>query len=197
MATGALTRRAARADTQQASIAPAIQLLPAFGLWVGSVCVKHTAGRIIGEPKTSQQPEAAEPQQAALRCCSLAAARTNIGEYKRSSVWLCCTLLPLCISARRAAANAEPIPRTPSAASIRHRRRPLVVPTAGGAEAGKQAATAFLWELTKRGVRYAGRAGGSSRSTRCGNDESERGGVRCCKAPLSFGHIRDHGAGSI
>jgi hypothetical protein len=77
MATGALTRRAARADTQQASIAPAIQLLPAFGLWVGSVCVKHTAGRIIGEPKTSQQPEAAEPQQAAQRCCSLAAARSG------------------------------------------------------------------------------------------------------------------------
>ena len=73
--------------------------------------------------------------------------------------------------------EAQPIPRTPSAASTRHRRRPLVVPTAGGAEAGKQAATAFLCELTKRGVRHAGRAGGSSRSARRGNDESERGGV--------------------
>jgi hypothetical protein len=42
MATGALTRRAPRADTQQAPTAPAVQLLPAFCLGVGSVCVKHT-----------------------------------------------------------------------------------------------------------------------------------------------------------
>ena len=47
MATGALTRRAPRADTQQASIALAIQLLPAFCLGVGSVCVKtHWVGDI-------------------------------------------------------------------------------------------------------------------------------------------------------
>ena len=32
---------------------------------------------------------------------------------------------------------AEPMRATQSAASTRHRRRPLVVPTAGGAEAGK------------------------------------------------------------
>ena len=73
--------------------------------------------------------------------------------------------------------EAQPIPRTPSAASTRHRRRPLVVPTAGGAEAGKQAATAFLWELTQRGVRHAGRAGGSSRSARHRDDESGWGGL--------------------
>ena len=46
MATGALTRRAARADTQQAPIAPAIQLLPAFCLWGGfCVCETHWGGR--------------------------------------------------------------------------------------------------------------------------------------------------------
>jgi hypothetical protein len=37
----------------------AIQLLPAFCLWGGSVCVKHTVVGGIGEPTTSQQAEAA------------------------------------------------------------------------------------------------------------------------------------------
>jgi hypothetical protein len=47
MATGALTRRAARADTQQASIALAIQLLPAFCLWGGfCVCENTLVGNI-------------------------------------------------------------------------------------------------------------------------------------------------------
>ena len=59
IAADTLTRRAARADTQQASIALAIQLLPAFVCGVGSVCVKHTGVGGIGEPTTSQQAEVA------------------------------------------------------------------------------------------------------------------------------------------
>ncbi len=124
MATGALIRRAARADTQQASIALAIQLLPAFFYGVGSVCVKHT---VVGDIAQAHDvaTSGGSPQRASRASPrrSAAAARTNIGEYKRSSVWLCCTLLPLCISARRAGAKRSlyrgrrPPPRHDTAAA--------------------------------------------------------------------------------
>jgi hypothetical protein len=68
IAADALTRRAARADTQQASIALAIQLLPAFGLWVGSACVKHTGGKYRASPRRCykrRQPAALKPRSAA------------------------------------------------------------------------------------------------------------------------------------
>jgi len=105
---------------------PAAACLLSVGwvLWVGSVCVKHTAVGDIAQAHdvatcggSPQRSSRASP-----RHC-LAAARTNIGEYKRSSVWLCCTLLPLCISARRAGAKRSlyrgrrPPPRHDTAAA--------------------------------------------------------------------------------
>jgi hypothetical protein len=124
MATGALTRRALRAATQQASIALAIQLLPASFCGGGFCVCENTLGwEVSASQRHRNRRRQPEPQQAAQRCCCLAAARTNIGEYKRSSVWLCCTLLPLCISARRAGAKRSlyrgrrPPPRHDTAAA--------------------------------------------------------------------------------
>jgi hypothetical protein len=94
-------------------------------LFGGGFCVcENTLGwEVSASQRHRNRRRQPEPQQAAQRCCCLAAARTNIGEYKRSSVWLCYTLLPLCISARRAGAKRSlyrgrrPPPRHDTAAA--------------------------------------------------------------------------------
>jgi hypothetical protein len=93
-------------------------------LWVGSVCVKtHWVGDIAQAHDVATSGGSPQRASRASPRRSVAAARTNIGEYKRSSVWLCCTLLPLCISARRAGAKRSlyrgrrPPPRHDTAAA--------------------------------------------------------------------------------
>ena len=108
-------------------------------LFGGGFCVcENTLGwEVSASQRHRNRRRQPEPQQAAQRCCCLAAARTNIGEYKRSSVLAPLDTTPSLYLSPQGRSEAQPIPRTPSAASTRHRRRPLVVPTAGGAEAGK------------------------------------------------------------
>lgn len=78
MATGALTRRAARADTQQASIASAIQLLPALCLGVGSVCVKtHWVGNIAQAHDVATSGGSPQRASRASTRRSVAAARSG------------------------------------------------------------------------------------------------------------------------
>ena len=84
MATGALTRRAARADTQQAPIAPAIQLLPAFCLWGGFCVCENTLGGIYGASERHRYrrrlPAARKPRFDAAVCGG--GKERRIGEYK-------------------------------------------------------------------------------------------------------------------
>jgi hypothetical protein len=125
MATGALTRRAAgvpriQQSAERAALKTADCLL--FGGWF---CVLKTLGGVFIAQAHDVATGGGSPQRASRASTrrSAAAARTNIGEYKRSSVWLCCTLLPLCISARRAGAKRSlyrgrrPPPRYDTAAA--------------------------------------------------------------------------------
>ena len=78
IAADALTRRAARADTQQASIAPAIQLLPAFVCGVGSVCVKtHWVGNIAQAHDVATSGGSPQRASRASTRRSVAAARSG------------------------------------------------------------------------------------------------------------------------
>ena len=97
-----------------------------FVCGVGSVCVKHTGVGGIGEPTTSQQAEAARAAAGRAALLPFGGAKTNVRRHNGPNVCSSAAHFVHCAALRRGC----------RAASTRHRRRPLVVPTAGGAEAG-------------------------------------------------------------